>query len=289
MSNAMDLNLIQTFLVVAEYQSYTKAADHLGLTQPAVSASIKRLEKVVNKQLFVKKGRGIEPTASAYQLIPKFHQAISIVDNAISERSAFQVCCSETLLHRLTPIEHTVFHESPPEKYLLFEQIRQQKMDLIIDTVITKDSSFVIENAYQEPAVVICRQGHPRIQGQLSKAQFYQESHCLFSGKWNNTTGFEQLANEPIEERIVEIVTTSLSSMALYVAQRDCLGVVSRSFALKWSKALKLQILDCPIAISLIPYKFIYHKRELNNPAHQRLREKIKAQLEQAHAHPIEL
>lgn len=29
----MDLNLIQTFLVVAEYQSYTKAADHLGLTQ----------------------------------------------------------------------------------------------------------------------------------------------------------------------------------------------------------------------------------------------------------------
>ncbi|ELO5513572.1 LysR family transcriptional regulator [Vibrio vulnificus] len=155
--------------------------------------------------------------------------------------------------------------------------------------IITKDSSFVIENAYQEPAVVICRQGHPRIQGQLSKAQFYQESHCLFSGKWNNTTGFEQLANEPIEERIVEIVTTSLSSMALYVAQRDCLGVVSRSFALKWSQALKLQILDCPIAISLIPYKFIYHKRELNNPAHQRLREKIKAQPEQAHAHPIEL
>ena len=35
----MDLNLIQTFLVVAEFQSYTKAAEQLGLTQPAVSAA----------------------------------------------------------------------------------------------------------------------------------------------------------------------------------------------------------------------------------------------------------
>ncbi|WP_140298541.1 LysR family transcriptional regulator, partial [Vibrio parahaemolyticus] len=31
----LDLNLIQTFLIAAEYQSYTKAAEHLGVTQPA--------------------------------------------------------------------------------------------------------------------------------------------------------------------------------------------------------------------------------------------------------------
>lgn len=73
MSNVMDLNLIQTFLVVAEFQSYTKAAEHLGLTQPAVSASVKRLEQVVNKQLFVKRQRyrahfncvSTDPTVSA--------------------------------------------------------------------------------------------------------------------------------------------------------------------------------------------------------------------------------
>lgn len=289
MGNKMDLNLIQTFLVVAEYQSYTKAADHLGLTQPAVSASIKRLEQVVGKQLFVKQGRGIAPTSTAYQLMPQFRQAVSIVDNAISERTTFQVCCSETLLHSLNPIENVFFHESPPEKYLLFEQIRQQKMDLVIDTIITKDSSFVIENAYNEPAMIICRQSHPRIQGTLSREDFYRENHCMFSGKWNNTSGFEQLAKEPIQERNVEIVTSSLAGMAMYVAQRDCLGVVSRSFAMKWSKALKLQVLECPIEIDHIPYKFVYHKRDEHNPAHQRLREQVKQQLEFAHAAPIDL
>ncbi|EII3132781.1 LysR family transcriptional regulator [Vibrio parahaemolyticus] len=285
----MDLNLIQTFLVVAEFQSYTKAAEQLGLTQPAVSAAIKRLEQVVDKQLFVKKGRGITLTSAAYQLLPQFEQAVSIIDNAITERKHFEVYCSEILLHIMDPIKNTIFYESPPEKYILFELLRQQKADLVIDTVITKDAAFVMEEAYEEKAVIICREQHPRIQGSLSKEQFYDETHCLFSGKWNNMSGFEQLAQETILERKVELVTSSLAGMALYVAQRDCLGLVSQSFANKWSKALKLQVLPCPISIRTVPYKFVYHKRELNNPAHIALRERIKTHLTAVHYEPISL
>ncbi|EJZ3802697.1 LysR family transcriptional regulator [Vibrio parahaemolyticus] len=285
----MDLNLIQTFLVVAEFQSYTKAAEQLGLTQPAVSAAIKRLEQVVDKQLFVKKGRGITLTSAAYQLLPQFEQAVSMIDNAITEKKHFEVYCSEILLHIMDPIKNTIFYESPPEKYILFELLRQQKADLVIDTVITKDAAFVMEEAYEEKAVIICREQHPRIQGSLSKEQFYDETHCLFSGKWNNMSGFEQLAQETILERKVELVTSSLAGMALYVAQRDCLGLVSQSFANKWSKALKLQVLPCPISIRTVPYKFVYHKRELNNPAHIALRERIKTHLTAVHYEPISL
>ncbi|EGR1682332.1 LysR family transcriptional regulator, partial [Vibrio parahaemolyticus] len=278
-----------TFLVVAEFQSYTKAAEQLGLTQPAVSAAIKRLEQVVDKQLFVKKGRGITLTSAAYQLLPQFEQAVSIIDNAITEKKHFEVYCSEILLHIMDPIKNTIFYESPPEKYILFELLRQQKADLVIDTVITKDAAFVMEEAYEEKAVIICREQHPRIQGSLSKEQFYDETHCLFSGKWNNMSGFEQLAQETILERKVELVTSSLAGMALYVAQRDCLGLVSQSFANKWSKALKLQVLPCPISIRTVPYKFVYHKRELNNPAHIALRERIKTHLTAVHYEPISL
>ncbi|HHX8434053.1 TPA: LysR family transcriptional regulator [Vibrio diabolicus] len=285
----MDLNLIQTFLVVAEFQSYTKAAEQLGLTQPAVSAAIKRLEQVVDKQLFVKKGRGITLTSTAYQLLPQFQQAVNIIDNAISDKNHFEVCCSEILLHIMDPIKNTIFYESPPEKFLLFELLRQQKVDLVIDTVITKDAAFIIEDAYEEEAVIICRENHPRVQGSLSKEQFYEETHCLFSGKWNNMSGFEQLSQETIQERKVDLITSSLAGMALYVAQRDCLGLVSQSFANKWSKALKLQVLQCPISICAIPYKFVYHKREMNNPAHIALREKIKANLTAAHYEPVSL
>jgi DNA-binding transcriptional LysR family regulator len=189
----------------------------------------------------------------------------------------------------MDPIKNTIFYESPPEKFLLFELLRQQKVDLVIDTVITKDAAFIIEDAYEEEAVIICRENHPRVQGSLSKEQFYEETHCLFSGKWNNMSGFEQLSQETIQERKVDLITSSLAGMALYVAQRDCLGLVSQSFANKWSKALKLQVLQCPISICAIPYKFVYHKREMNNPAHIALREKIKASLTAAHYEPVSL
>lgn len=214
---------------------------------------------------------------------------MSIIDNAITEKKHFEVYCSEILLHIMDPIKNTIFYESPPEKYILFELLRQQKADLVIDTVITKDAAFVMEEAYEEKAVIICREQHPRIQGSLSKEQFYDETHCLFSGKWNNMSGFEQLAQETILERKVELVTSSLAGMALYVAQRDCLGLVSQSFANKWSKALKLQVLPCPISIRTVPYKFVYHKRELNNPAHIALRERIKTHLTAVHYEPISL
>ncbi|CAE6941707.1 Bacterial regulatory helix-turn-helix protein [Vibrio sp. B1FLJ16] len=187
----------------------------------------------------------------------------------------------------MPPIQNVVFHESPPEKYLLFEQLRQQKVDLVIDTIVTKDAAFVIEDAYSEEAVIICRENHPRIHGSLTKEQYYEESHCLFSGKWENVSGFEQLAKEKIQERKIDLVTSSLAGMALYVADRDCLGLVSQSFAKKWSKTLNLQVLPCPISIHSIPYKFVYHKREMRNPAHLALRQKIKELLIAAHGEPV--
>lgn len=286
----MDLNLIQTFLVVADLQSYTKAAEHLQLTQPAVSASMKRLEQQVgNKQLFVKKGRGITLTSTAYQLAPQFQQAINIIESAVLEEKVFEVYCSESILHKIKSLNGAVLHESPPEKCFLFEQLRRQEMDLIVDTVTTKDPAFVIEEAYQEPAVVICRGKHPRIQGSLTKQEFYNETHCLFSGRWQNATGFEQLAKEAMQERKTGVVTCSLAGMAMNVALHDYLGLMSKSFATKWSKSLDLQIIECPIDIYEIPYKLIYHKRDTHNPAHMKLREHIKMQINNFNSVPLAL
>lgn len=274
----MDLNLVSTFLIVAEYQSYTKAAQHLGLTQPAVSSAIKRLEEYIGKSLFVKKGRGIELTPHAFQLMGQFRHGIESIENAIHNIERFNIACSEPLLHTIQPIEQVSFQESPPDKSSLFEDLRQQRIDLAIDTILVKDASFVVEEVFREPAVIICSNNHPRITGTLTKAQFYHEKHCLFLGRWNNLTGVEQIAREPIKERKVDLVTASNASMALHVSKRDSLAIVSRSFALQWADVLNLQVLDCPIKLDPIPYFFIYHRRSLNNPKHTALRRALKSQ-----------
>jgi DNA-binding transcriptional LysR family regulator len=45
---------LQTVLAVAEYKKFTRAAEELNMTQPAVSHHIKQLEQEVDAPLFVR-------------------------------------------------------------------------------------------------------------------------------------------------------------------------------------------------------------------------------------------
>ncbi|MET0794599.1 MAG: LysR family transcriptional regulator, partial [Polyangiaceae bacterium] len=64
----LDLNLLRVFVVVAEAGSVTSAAQQLYLTQPAISAALRRLTERVGAPLFARAGRGLTLTARGNQL-----------------------------------------------------------------------------------------------------------------------------------------------------------------------------------------------------------------------------
>lgn len=64
----LDLNLLRVFAVVAEAGSVTEAASRLYLTQPAVSAALRRLTTTVRARLFVRSGRGLVLTSRGERL-----------------------------------------------------------------------------------------------------------------------------------------------------------------------------------------------------------------------------
>jgi LysR family transcriptional activator of mexEF-oprN operon len=64
----LDLNLLRVFAVVAETGSVTDAASRLYLTQPAVSAALRRLATTIGAPLFVRRGRGLALTARGTRL-----------------------------------------------------------------------------------------------------------------------------------------------------------------------------------------------------------------------------
>ena len=71
MLNSQHLN---TFYILVEVQSFTQAAKKLGLTQPAVTQHIQKLERELGRQLVVRYGRHIELTQagrSLYQYVLK--------------------------------------------------------------------------------------------------------------------------------------------------------------------------------------------------------------------------
>lgn len=64
----LDLNLLRVFAVVADAGSVTEAASRLYLTQPAVSAALRRLTTAVGAPLFVRQGRGLALTSRGARL-----------------------------------------------------------------------------------------------------------------------------------------------------------------------------------------------------------------------------
>lgn len=64
----LDLNLLRVFAVVADVGGVTAAAKVLYLTQPAVSAALRRLTTAVGAPLFVRRGRGLALTTRGQRL-----------------------------------------------------------------------------------------------------------------------------------------------------------------------------------------------------------------------------
>lgn len=80
----LDLNLLRVFLVVAEHRSVTEAAARLYLTQPAVSAALRRLTDAVGAPLFVRQGRGLALTARGERLLGVRPHLEALIEGALT-------------------------------------------------------------------------------------------------------------------------------------------------------------------------------------------------------------
>lgn len=94
----LDLNLLRVFLVVAEAGSVTTAAARLYLTQPAVSAALRRLTTAVGAPLFVRQGRSLALSSRGAALRAKAQLHLSALVEAALTPQAFDPSTSERVL-----------------------------------------------------------------------------------------------------------------------------------------------------------------------------------------------
>ncbi len=78
----MDYNLYKIFLHLYEEKSISKTANKLYVSQPAISYSLKELEKELGYKLFNRNSKGIEPTLEAKELYNYISTAFNILDKA---------------------------------------------------------------------------------------------------------------------------------------------------------------------------------------------------------------
>lgn len=109
----MDIQNIRAFLAVAESESFSRAADKLFITQPAISKRIATLEDSLDCQLFDRLGKTVQLTQAGRALIPSYQRIINEIDESKRIISNLRTRVSGQLnfgtshhigLHRLPPV-----------------------------------------------------------------------------------------------------------------------------------------------------------------------------------------
>jgi len=303
MEKRFDLNLLAIFLAVYQQRSITLAAETLGLTQPAVSGAIKRLQETLGIELFVREGRGISPTNAAIQFSRQLTPAYNLVTDALTNVTGFDkqtprsflVYVNESMMNMLQPLVENdsdmgnceiEFQLTPNNEEQLLHQLSLQKADLAIDIGQLPSLSYCKSLFHQEGIKMIYRKGHPRIDDAFDKTQFYQERHITMKVRRSGLYALSYFAEEVISERKVSCECQSLFSMMALVSESDCIGITTTDMADKYAAKFDLQCIELPFKSKLVEHNMMWHKRNEYHPAHIWLREKLN-KLMQTQVNPL--
>lgn len=80
-----DLGELSAFAIVAEERSFTRAAARLGVSQSALSHSMRGLEKRLGLQLLARTTRSVSPTAAGAALLHELAPALERIERAVAE------------------------------------------------------------------------------------------------------------------------------------------------------------------------------------------------------------
>ena len=80
----LDINLVRTFVTVAEAKNFSRAAEQLSRNQSTISLQIKRLEDVIGQQLFDRSPRAVRLTAHGEVLLSFAQDMLKLNDEVVS-------------------------------------------------------------------------------------------------------------------------------------------------------------------------------------------------------------
>ncbi|SDI23660.1 LysR family transcriptional regulator [Paraburkholderia phenazinium] len=195
----MKLQQLQAFVAAAHHRSLRAAARELGVTQPAVTHTIRELENALNAELMVRSVRGIELTACGLALLPRAEQLLGDMQRTLEAveqvkgELAGKVSVGTMPSIALTALPQAVlaFRRAMPRVNLHLEEVtvpdavarlRNGTLDIAaIHHVQALDSDLVQVQLYSTQFVIVMRAGHP-----LANVKHLHE---LLDAEWILTVG----------------------------------------------------------------------------------------------------
>ena len=261
----MDYRRIQLFLAAVRHGNMTEAAAELEISQPALSKSVKALEKSLGVRLLERGRFGVIPTPYGEALVAHGSVIEAELRNALGEIDALKgatrghvlVGCGPTEATRLLPQALLAMLGTHPELKVsvlyglnesLMPLVKNGEVDFALSSVPARatDTDLVHDQLFNEAAAVVARSGHPLARRRsVAPVDLLEQRFILARRRELERVAFDELfrAHDLLPPEAV-IESTSTVLMKAVVMQSDILTFIPRELIWWEEKAGQLVALN---------------------------------------------
>ncbi|NUU68959.1 LysR family transcriptional regulator [Enterobacteriaceae bacterium BIT-l23] len=268
----MELKDLRYFLAIRETGHLGRAAISLGITQPALSKCIQRLEKIYATRLILKVGRGIRLTEAGVLLCDRVQKIVQSMEEtqremkSLSEGTAgyVRIGAAATAAEFMLPqLARELLCEAPDVRIdvkvgmndFLQNMLRENQLDIILGFLPDYDTEFVRRPLLDDPVVLVASADHP-LAGihptpeQLGKFNWLLPSRNVATRQWLE----QRLQGGGYPPPRIQIETNSLATLRSVVVETQLLSFLSR----RCLQALEsvIPLVEIPMPLLVMPRTF---------------------------------
>jgi DNA-binding transcriptional LysR family regulator len=295
MSNISDIELSQLRLlqIIFETKNLTQAGERAGLTQSAVSHTLKKLRHSFNDSLVIRQGNKMVLTPRAESLqtslgrwLNDFERNIlfqEVFEPLTSDRT-FYIATSDLVEHILAPHLSRHFGRIAPnirivfrkiEKRALASQIESGEVDFAISIIDSTHPNLMVRTLYRDDFVSVVRAGHPLLNSKIKAKDFCQYPHVLAS-TGNDNRGMVDDALEVLGlSRVMQYKVANFSSAPYIVESSDAILTAPRTFVDLIAGKFNVSSFTPPVELESYAMKMYWHIKNKDDQANRWFREQI--------------
>lgn len=287
-SRNLDVHLVETLDHLLRERSVTMTAHRLGVSQPAVSASLAKLRRHFDDQLLVREGGQYVLTPLAATLAERTPAALAQMqglfhldefDPATTERE-FSLVASDHVTTVYGPGLVTALRAEAPYAGIRFAPAgpsaggfagRLLEVDgLVLPRASVPDFPFV-DVATDDWVLVVSRHLAPADAG-LSLPELQTRPWVTFRLHGGHVPPLEYLHSQGIETRI-DVVVSDFVSIPFLVAGTDRIGLLPRRLATLLAEPSQTRVVESPVPLPALIMTLLFHPAKELDPAHAWLRQ----------------
>jgi DNA-binding transcriptional LysR family regulator len=289
----VDLNLAPALDALLRRRNVTRAAEDVGLSQPAMSRALARLRVLLNDPVLTRVRGGLVPTPRALALAPALAEALDALSRVIREprfepahmRRTFRVAAADAQTVLLAPPLLRVIRASGPEVDLRFEPLRETtrarieagELDLVFAVATTQLAPGAVSERVGADALALAmRRGHPRAARRWTVEDYGEVDHVTVSIFGDDDSEIDAwLARSGVTRRIALRTPYFLAALAS-VGATDAVTTVSATLARRFSDTFGLALVEPPFPDATLEVTMVGAASRASDPGLRWLRARIR-------------